>query len=127
MGFTEISGLQIEHDPVTYKHGMSFATGPVIIPGMEKEVRLTMKKGSFQGSNFLAKWITDTYAVPAKDTKQDILVDLCDESGKVVIRWKVRGAMPIKFDGPNLNASSNEVAIETLELIADGISVDDQP
>jgi len=101
--------------------------GVKIIPGMRQPIRLTMKKGVVSNNNFLSRWLQDTYANPFKDSKKDILVDLCDESGKAVIRWKVLGALPIKLDAPAFNAGSNEVAIETLELVAHDIQVDYQP
>jgi len=127
IGFSEISGLNVEYEPVTYKHGLSFVTGVKIIPGMRQPIRLTMKKGIIKGNNFLAGWIQDTYSDPFKTAKKDILVDLCDEAGKAVVRWKVQGALPIKLDAPSFDANSNEVAVESLELIAHGIQVDYHP
>ena len=34
VSFSEISGLNVEYEPVTYKHGFSFVLGDKIIPGM---------------------------------------------------------------------------------------------
>src|SRR6476469_1835253 len=45
LGVSEISGLNIEYEPVTYKHGLSFVMGAKIIPGMRQPVKLTMKRG----------------------------------------------------------------------------------
>lgn len=127
IGFSEVTGLNVSYDPVTYKHGFSFVTGARIIPGMRQPIKLTLRKGVITGNDFLSGWLQDTYANPFKDMKKDILVDLCDEAGKAVIRWKVLGALPIKLDAPAFNAGGNEVAIETLELIAHDIQVDYQP
>jgi phage tail-like protein len=127
IGFSEVSGLNIAYEPVTYKHGLSFVMGVKIIPGMRQPIKLTMKKGVVKEKDFLSKWLQDVYADPFKDVKKDILVDLCDESGKAVVRWKVLGALPTKLDGPTFNADSNEVAVETLELVAHDIQVDYHP
>ncbi len=127
MGFSEVSGLNVEYEAVTYKHGMSFAMGAKIIPGMRQPIRLTMKKGIIQGNDFLVSWIRTAYADPLQSAKKDIVVDLCDETGTPVVRWKVQGALPVKLNGPTFDAKSNEVAIETLELVAHEIQVDYRP
>jgi phage tail-like protein len=124
LGFSEVSGLNVEYEPVTYKHGFSFVMGARIIPGMRQAIRLTMKRGVVKNRDFLAKWIQDAYADPFKNPKKDVLVDLCDETGKAVVRWKVQGALPIKLDAPTFDSNSNEVAIETLELAAHSIQID---
>lgn len=127
LGFSEVSGLNVEYEPVTYKHGFSFVMGVKIIPGMRQPIRLTMKKGIVKDNAFLANWIQDAYADPFKDPKKDILIDLCDETGKAVVRWKVQGALPIKLDAPTFDANSNEVAIQSLELAAHSIQIDYSP
>lgn len=124
MGFSEISGLNVEYETVTYKHGMSFALGARIIPGMRQPIRLTMKKGIVKGKDFFAGWIQKAYADPFTLAKKDIVVDLCDETGKPVVRWKVQGALPVKLSAPTFDAKSNETAIETLELVAHNIQIE---
>jgi phage tail-like protein len=127
LGFSEVSGLSIEYEPVTYKHGLSFWMGAKIIPGMRQPSRLTLKRGTVKGADFLANWLNEAYNNPFKIAKQDVLIDLCDEAGKPVVRWTVKGALPVKLDAPTFDANSNDVAIETLELIAHEIKVDYNP
>jgi phage tail-like protein len=127
MGFSEVSGLNMEYEAVTYKHGLSFTMGANIIPGARQPIRVTMKRGIVKGNDFLSGWVREAYANPSASAKKDILVDLCDEEGKPVVRWKVRGALPVKLNGPAFDARSNEVAIETLELVAHEIQVDYHP
>jgi len=128
IGFAEVSGLSVEYEPVTYKHGLSFVMGSRIIPGMRQPIRLTMKKGVVKSNDFLQSWIHNTYTNPFfTSAKRDIVIDLCDESGKPVIRWTVQRAMPIKLDAPTFDANSNNVAIETMEFIAHGLQVDYNP
>jgi len=127
MGFSEVSGLSVNYEPVTYKHGLSFVMGAKIIPGMRQPIRLTLKKGVVKANDFLASWFQNAYTNPFNNAKRDILIDLCDESGQAVVRWKVQGALPIKLDAPTFDADSNEVAIESLELVAHDIQVDYRP
>jgi phage tail-like protein len=50
----------------------------------------------------------------------DCSISLLDQTGKVVARWSLTGAMPVKWQGPSLTAKSNEVATETLEIAHSG-------
>jgi phage tail-like protein len=138
LGFSEISGLSVEHEPVTYKHGLSFLTGAKIIPGMRQPIRLTMKRGVIRQTNnepgaddkgaYLQSWIQDAYASLFSTTrKRDILIELCDETGQAVVAWKVQKALPTKLEAPTFDANSNDVAIETMEVIAHGLKVDYNP
>ena len=128
LSFAEVSGLSVEYEPVTYAHGFSFLMGAKIIPGKRQPIRLTMKRGIVQGRNDLQHWIDKTYADPFySGAKRDILIDLCDEAGEPVIRWKVQGALPVKLEAPTFDANSNEVAIESMEFVAHGLQVDYEP
>jgi phage tail-like protein len=44
-----------------------------------------------------------------------------DEKGDEAARWDFAEAWPTKYDSPELNASSNEIAIETLEIAHEGM------
>ena len=125
---TEVSGLSMEYEPVTYKHGLSFVMGNKIIPGMRQPTKITMKRGIIQDRDYLHKWIHKTYSDPFyTEGKRDILIDLCDAEGTAVIRWKVQKAMPIKLDAPDFDVTSNEVAFESMEFIAHGLTVNYDP
>ena len=127
LGFSEVSGLSVEYEPVTYKHGFSFAMGAKIIPGMRQPIKLTMKRGVVKGNDVLYGWLHGAYADPFKSAKRDILIDLCDETGTAIVRWKVQGALPTKIDAPTFDANSNEAAIETLEVVAHDLQVEYSP
>ena len=127
MGFSEVSGLNVDYEPVTYKHGFSFAMGAKIIPGMRQAVKLTLKRGIVKDGDFLAGWFQKAYANPFSNAEEDVLIDLCDEKGKPVVRWKVKGALPTKLDAPTFDANNNDVAVESLELTAHDLQVDYHP
>ena len=127
VGFSEVSGLNVDYTPVTYKHGLSFWMGEKIIPGMRQPFKLTLKKGVVKANGFLASWIQRAYDDPFSNPKKDILIELCDESGVAAVVWKVQGALPTKLDAPTFDANGNAVAIESMELVAHNIEVDYQP
>lgn len=79
VGFSEVSGLSSEYEPVTYKHGLSFALGHQIIPGMRQDIRLTLKRGIMASQDFLVHWMNQTYTeMSLSNARRDLLIDLCD-------------------------------------------------
>lgn len=46
-----------------------------------------------------------------------------DEARSVVSVWRFKGARPTKVEGPALNATANEVAIEELEIVVEGLQL----
>ena len=128
LSFAEVVGLSNEYAPVTYKHGMSFAMGAKVIPGMQQPIRITLKRGITQSRDELYQWFSGVYGDPSiVHTKRDILIDLCDEAGQPVIRWRILQALPVKLDAPTFTANSNEVAIETMEFVAHDLQVEYRP
>jgi len=126
LSFSEVSGLNMEYEPVVYKHGMSFLLGSQIIPGMAQEIRLTLKQGSGKDRTYLYDWFTVANTDPlTTNGKRDITVDLYDQqSDDAIIRWTVRKALPIKLETDNFDVSSKEVMIETMEVIAHSLQME---
>ena len=125
IGCSEVSGLTVEFRPVTYKHGLSFALGSNIIPGQREPLRVTLKKGQTRRGDYLQKWLEQTYADPfGGSTKRDITIDLCDESANPLIRWTLGRALPIKLETSAFSASTQEVVIATMELVAHDLKVE---
>jgi len=94
------------------------------MPAQRKSATVTLKKGVVSGVSVpvLFAWI-DSIQLNRVD-KKDIYVRLCDENGAAVVSWKVINAFPTKLDAPTFTASSNDVAVESMELMADGVAVE---
>lgn len=121
LGFSEVSGLSVQYEHAVYRHGLSFLSGITIVRGQADPVKVTMKRGVFANNtgDFFYNWLgsEDKFTLLKSRTK-DITIDLCDETGAALMRWLVKDAMPIRMDMPSFNADNNEVAIETLEVVA---------
>lgn len=111
LSFSEVSGLKIEHDHVLYRHGFSWLMGDHLIRTQRKPVSLTLRRGVAKQRKYLYDWLQSA-------DKRQVRIELCDESGSAVVSWDVSRALPLKLDAPAFNATSNQVAVETLELIA---------
>ena len=127
IAFSEVSGLNIAYEKFTYKES-STESGKAShrvfnMPSQSTQTTLTLKKGLVPPKSQAAfyDWI-NSIAIN-QVTKKDIVVSLCDEAGNARVSWTVINAFPTKLDAPSFSASSNDVAIESMELMADGITI----
>lgn len=59
-------------------------------------------------------------AAAAGAATRDVTIELLDASHReVVARWVLRGARPVRWTGPALDASGHEVAMEEIEVAYD--------
>jgi phage tail-like protein len=127
--FSEVSGLSIGYETTTYKESPveSGSPGPRVMhmPTQATATNITLKKGMVRGKSVATfySWI-NSIQINQID-KKDIYVRLLDESGDPVISWKVTNAFPTKLDAPTFDANSNDAAIESMELMADGIFIEE--
>ena len=117
LSFSEVSGLSVSYEKVIYKHGLSYLMGPNIIRAQQNEIMITLKRGVVAKRTHLYDWFTG-------NSVKDIFIDLCDEQGNAVIRWKVSKALSLKMEAPSFNAEGNNVAIESIDVIAQNISIE---
>lgn len=117
LSFSEVSGLTMEYEKVVYKNGLSFRSGPEVLRAQPKEVNITLKRGVVAKRNQLFEWFS-------KPEGKSISIDLCDETGTAVVRWKAVDAIPLKMDAPSFSASGTDVAVETIELIAHRLTLE---
>ncbi|WP_130734443.1 phage tail protein [Flavobacterium sp. J27] len=116
MSFSEISGLEIEREHVVYKHGFSWLVGNHLIRAQQKPINVSLKRGVVRQRSYLYDWMMS-------GIKKDIRIELCDETGIAVVSWEVSRALPLKLDAPSFGASTNDVAIESLDLIAHDLRI----
>ncbi len=129
VSFSEVSGLSIGYETTTYKESPveSGAPGPVLMqmPAQRTTPTISLKKGLVRTTSIavLYNWINSTRINQVE--KKDIYIRLGDENGETVISWKVTNAFPTKLDAPSFDASSNDAAIESMELAADRITIEE--
>ncbi|MGO4710328.1 phage tail protein, partial [Chryseobacterium sp. 2TAF14] len=56
--------------------------------------------------------------------RRSITISLLDENGEPAVTWKVKNAFPLKVNATDLKAEGNEVAIETLEIAHEGLTIE---
>ena len=128
IGFTEVSGLDFETEPIEYRHGASPEYFKTKQPGMKKWSNITMKRGTFNSDNEFYDWWKETVFFEEGEStgsiyRRDITISLLNENHEPTVTWKVKNAWPIKVQTTDLKADGNEVAIESMELVHEGLTI----
>ena len=122
MGFSDVSGLTQETQSIEYRDGlMPGTTAPLKRPGLKKVNNITLKRGIVEKNNDLFIWFNNNGAPNVE--RRDVTISLLNDEGNPVMVWTISQAWPSKVEGPGLKATGNEIAIESIELVHEGISV----
>jgi phage tail-like protein len=116
-GFSEVDGLQMEIEVQEYREGglntyIHKRAGPA-----KCSANLVLKKG-ISDARALSDWYWDV--VQGTVNRKNLSVLLLDYSGQEQARWNFEQAYPVKWSGPPLRGTANEVAIEAIELAHKG-------
>ncbi len=124
IGFTEVSGLNVETKVVEYRHGASPQYSKIKMPGLQEYGNITLKRGTFASDNEFYNW-WNTVKLNTIE-RRDITISLLNEQHEPVVVWKVNNAWPVKVESTDLKADGNEVAIESMEIAHEGIIIQNE-
>jgi phage tail-like protein len=119
-GFRECSGLNSTQSVEEYREG----TDPLTVrklPGLITYNNITLKRGTTNNDEL---WQWRSKIMKGNVERREVSIVLLDDTGKEKIRWNLTNCWPVTWSGPDFNATSNDVAVETLELAHEGITVD---
>ncbi len=117
-GFSEVSGFDASIDVIEYREGDMVQT-PMKLPGLKKYGNITLKQG-LTDSMVLYEWIIT--GVEGEVDRKTITITVLDDAGEATASWQVINAWPTKYTAPDFNATSSEVAIESLEIAHEGMT-----
>lgn len=121
VSFQEISGLETENQVIEYRASNSPLFSTIKMPGIAKYGNVTMKRGVFAKDNNFWKWYD---AIKMNTIKRvTVTIKLLDESGKPTMTWTLNNAWPIKVTGTDLKSDGNEVAVDTIEIAHEGLTI----
>jgi phage tail-like protein len=117
-GFSECTGLQVETEFVDFREGgqndfVHRFAGPTKYPSLLLKHGLTQIDGIWN-------WHQDV--TQGKINRKNGTIYLLDKQRIPVMYWNFKGALPVKWSGPDLRADSPTVAIESVELTHQGLS-----
>ena len=126
-GISKVGGLKRSVEVVTYRSGGDPSTTHKS-PGNAKYDPVTLERGVTHDTEF-EKWANKVWnfgsglgaEVSLKDFRKDIIVELYNEAGQVVLAYKIYRCWPSAFTAlPDLDASGNAVAIQSITLENEG-------
>lgn len=122
IGFSDVSGLTQEIQPIEYRDGlMSGNTISLKRPGLKKVNNISLKRGITQGNNDLFNWFNNNGSPNVE--RRDVTITLLNDASEPVMVWVALQAFPIKCEGPGLKATGNDIAIESVELAHEGLTL----
>jgi len=124
IGFSEITGLDVETEIIEYRDGASQEYSKVKMPGMQKFSNITMKRGVFQSDNEYFEWWNQVKL--NKHERRDLTISLLNEEHEPVMVWKVKNAWPTKIQSTDLKADGNETAVEAIEIAHEGLTMQNE-
>jgi len=117
--FRSISGIKNDTDVTDYYEGGVTANTRKVI-GVRKWPNLVLKQG-FTGDKAIFKWKMH----PARCNGE--IIQLGPELEEIC-RWQFVNGYPVKWEGPDFDATKNDVAIESIEIAHEGLTfLNDQP
>jgi len=128
IGFTEVNGLDFETEVIEYREGNSKKYNKTKQPGLTKFSNITLKRGTFEGDfDYYKEWRRTYFFQEGNKTgsqyRRTVTIKLLNESHEAIITWKLLNAWPSKIQSTDLKADGNEVAIETMELVHEGLEI----
>ena len=98
--FQEVSGLDIESQPIEYRHGDSPLFSEISMPGIRKSSNVTLKKGVFANGNSFWDWYNKIKMNTIQ--RQTVVIKLLDEEGNPTMTWTLNNAWPTKISSTDL-------------------------
>ena len=124
VGFSEASGLDQEMQVIEYRDGNMPDYSTIKMPGLHKFSNITLKRGIMKGDNEFFTWLNTVKMNTIE--RRDLVISLLNEEHEAVMVWKAVNAFPIKVQGPALKANGNDVAIESIELAHEGLTLQNE-
>lgn len=122
IGFSEVSGLSQEIQAIEYRDGLMPGSAlPLKRPGLHKASNITLKRGIVAGNYDLYNWFNNNGKPNVE--RRDLTISLLNDEQQPVFVWKILQAFPVKCEGPGLKATGNDIAIESIDLVHEGIQL----
>ena len=121
--FKECSGLNGEVEVETYQEG-GLNDYEHKLPGRTKFGNVTLRSG-VASSIDLWDWFhsVSTGQVTGRAQRRDVSIVMYLQDAGEAMRWNLRAAYPVRWQGPDFSAGDTNVALHSLELAHHGIEL----
>lgn len=118
--FSECSGLSSDGDAIDYREGTDKPLTVRKLPGLRKYANISLKRGYTPNTEL---WAWYRNIVNGVSDRRNGSIILMDEERRDVLRWNFENGWINKIEAPSFKASGNEVAIETVEIVHEGLTL----
>src|SRR5262249_3718380 len=94
------------------------------IVGPTKFEPVTITRGLSRDTAF-EKWAQAIRHGTGPAPRKDVRIEMHDNAQRITCAWVLKGALPLKFEAPDLNAGGAGVVVEELPLADDGLELED--
>ena len=115
-----VSGPDSFFDVIDQRSGSDTTTTPTQLPGLHHLTPIILRVGLTTDLSLFklhADWVA------GNRTRRSVVITLLDQTLKPVLEFRLSNAWPVRWTAPTLVATSNEVAIQTLELAYEQLDV----
>lgn len=119
--FSECGGIGSEHE--TIEHKVVTDDGREVVqklPGRMKWTDVTLKRGITDNLQ-IWEWRKKVEDGDMKGARKNCSIIMFDRNYEPAARWDFVNAWPSKVTGPNAKADSNEIGVEELVLVHEGM------
>jgi len=122
-GFSEVSGLTSDTNVMEYREGQDATNGMNTVRklvGLVKFTNIVLKHGMTTDTSIYT-WRKSV--LDGATLRQNGSITLLNEGRTKVLMWNFFGGWPGKLETGPFDAKSSEVAIETLEIVHEGLEL----
>jgi phage tail-like protein len=122
-GFSEVSGLTADTNITDYREDSEVSDERSTtreLPGLIKYNNIVLKRGLTRD---LSAYNWRLLVIEGKTSRASGSITLLDEARNPVLRWNFQQGWPAKWEGPALNDKTNDIAIESLEIAHEGLTL----
>ena len=108
--------------PFAELSGLDSASGyRTRLSALARYAPVTLRRGLLKRDQRIIDWLSSVYR--GTTTRATVTVKLVDAAGRPAFTWTLSNAWPSKVESANLNATGTDVAVETLELTYEGLTM----
>ena len=119
--FAEVSGLTADGDSADYREGTDLQPNVRKLMGLRKFTPIVLKRGYTQDRSL---WVWYGNILNGQPDRRNVTIVLLNEARQPVLRWHVENAWVNKIEGPAFKAAGNEVAMESVDLVHEGLTLE---
>jgi|13_taG_2_1085334.scaffolds.fasta_scaffold03832_3 phage tail-like protein len=125
LGFQKASGLSSSVEVIEYREGGDAITSRKF-PGQVSYNNVTLERGITENNQELRNWFesvldVETARSNGADVKRNVAIEVLDNAGVTQRKFTLKNAFVCNREITDLDATGNEILIETLELCHEGL------